>query len=262
MAPRDRRRRRFEPAPLVDRLAVPLLGFVIGGMVGFLLADMLSWLLGPPLVASLLPFGATPALLLVALRYPAFVLLGGVVGAIWFWRRAADRPAPRRLEKESRNPVGERRPPAYGPRSQRSPPDMMYPPELLAPMREELTSAGFQELTNAAEVDQWVADKQSGLLVINSVCGCAAGMARPGVRAAVQSANKPARLATVFAGQDKEATMQARGHFSHIAPSSPSMALFKDGEVVDFLPRHRIEGRSAEEVRDDLIAMFDKHFAG
>lgn len=138
---------------------------------------------------------------------------------------------------------------------------MMYPPELLVPMREELTSVGFQELTTAAEVDRWVADKASGLLVINSVCGCAAGMARPGVRAAIQHATRPERLATVFAGQDREATAQARSKFPQIAPSSPSMALFKDGQVVDFLPRHRIEGRSAEQVRDDLIAMFEKHFA-
>ena len=136
----------------------------------------------------------------------------------------------------------------------------MYPPELIQPMREELTSVGFQELSTADEVDQWIDDKATGLLVINSVCGCAAGMARPGVRAALEHANKPARIATVFAGQDKEATAQARSRFSHIAPSSPSMALFKDGEVVDFLPRHRIEGRSADEVRSDLVAMFDQHY--
>ena len=137
---------------------------------------------------------------------------------------------------------------------------MMYPPELIQPMREELTSAGFQELTDAAEVDQWIDDKASGLLVINSVCGCAAGMARPGVRAAIEHGNKPERLATVFAGQDKEATAQARSRFGDIPPSSPSMALLKDGAVVDFLPRHRIEGRSAEEVCADLVAMFDQHF--
>ena len=138
---------------------------------------------------------------------------------------------------------------------------MMYPPELLVPMREELTSVGFQELTTPNAVDQWVADKASGLLVINSVCGCAAGMARPGVRMAIEHQTRPERLATVFAGQDREATAHARSKFPNIAPSSPSMALFKDGEVVDFLPRHRIEGRSAQQVRDDLIAMFEKHFA-
>ncbi len=136
---------------------------------------------------------------------------------------------------------------------------MMYPPELLVPMREELTSAGFSELTTPDQVDQWVADKASGLLVINSVCGCAAGMARPGVRMAIQHPTRPARLATVFAGQDRDATSKARSHFAHIAPSSPSVALFKDGAVVDFLPRYRIEGRTAEQVAQDLMAMFDQH---
>jgi putative YphP/YqiW family bacilliredoxin len=138
---------------------------------------------------------------------------------------------------------------------------MMYDPQLVAPMRAELTEIGFRELTTAAAVDSWIDDAtQSGLLVINSVCGCAAGMARPGVRMALQHARRPQRLATVFAGQDKEATQQARGRFAHIPPSSPSMALFKDGKVVDFLPRHRIEGRSAEQVAADLKAMFDRHF--
>ena len=103
----------------------------------------------------------------------------------------------------------------------------MYPPELVAPMRAELTAIGFQELTSAVAVDAWIGDsQQNGLLVINSVCGCAAGMARPGVRMALQHARKPQRLATVFAGQDKEATQQARSRFAHIPPSSPSMALF------------------------------------
>jgi len=138
----------------------------------------------------------------------------------------------------------------------------MYDPELVRPMREELTSIGFQELLTPQAVDAWLDGKQSGLLVINSVCGCAAGMARPGVRMALQHRTKPQRLATVFAGQDKEATAKARGRFAHIPPSSPSMAIVKDGQVVDFLPRHRIEGRSAEQVRDELVAMFDKHFAG
>lgn len=127
-------------------------------------------------------------------------------------------------------------------------------------MREELTSIGFQELTTKDAVDAWIDDKDAtGLLVINSVCGCAAGMARPGVRMALQSTNRPQRLATVFAGQDRDATAQARSRFADIPPSSPSMALFKDGKVVDFLPRHRIEGRSAEQVGADLKLMFDKH---
>jgi putative YphP/YqiW family bacilliredoxin len=137
---------------------------------------------------------------------------------------------------------------------------MMYDPELIRPMREELTSAGFRELKTPDEVNAWIDDKSAtGLLVINSVCGCAAGMARPGVRMAIEHGSHPHRLATVFAGQDREATAQARARFSQVPPSSPSMALFKDGELVEFLPRHRIEGRSAEEVRDDLVAMFEKH---
>ena len=137
----------------------------------------------------------------------------------------------------------------------------MYDPELVRPMREELTSLGFQELLTPDEVDLWVSEEQSGLLVVNSVCGCAAAMARPGVRLALQHKTKPERLATVFAGQDKDATAQARSHFAHIPPSSPSMALFAHGKVVDFLPRHRIEGRTAQQVCAELVAMFDRHFA-
>jgi len=137
----------------------------------------------------------------------------------------------------------------------------MYPPELVQPMRAELTQLGAEELMTPEAVDTWVADQGSGLLVVNSVCGCAAGMARPGVGIAMQHAKRPARLATVFAGQDREATARARGHFGQIPPSSPSMALFKDGKLVDFLPRHKIEGRTAQDVAGDLVAMFDKHFA-
>jgi putative YphP/YqiW family bacilliredoxin len=137
----------------------------------------------------------------------------------------------------------------------------MYDPQLVRPMRAELTSAGFTELTDKQSVDAWVADRATGLLVVNSVCGCAAGMARPGVRMAIASPHRPARLATVFAGQDKEATAAARAHFAHIPPSSPSVALFQDGKVVAFLPRHRIEGRTAEQVRDDLMQMFAEHVA-
>ena len=139
----------------------------------------------------------------------------------------------------------------------------MYDPELLRPMREELTSVGFEELTDAPAVDAWVGNKkETGLLVINSVCGGAAGMARPGVREAIQHAARPQRLATVFAGQDKEATQQARSHFANIPLLSPSAALFKHGAVVDFLPRHRIGGRSAEDACADLTAMFDQHGTG
>jgi putative YphP/YqiW family bacilliredoxin len=137
----------------------------------------------------------------------------------------------------------------------------MYDPELVRPMREELTSIGFQELLTPDEVDAWIDGEQSGLLVVNSVCGCAAAMARPGVRLALQHKHKPERLATVFAGQDKEATARARSHFAHIPPSSPSVALFVHGKLVDFLPRHRIEGHTAQQVSSELVAMFDEHFA-
>ncbi len=138
---------------------------------------------------------------------------------------------------------------------------MMYDPVMIQPMRDELTRLGAEELLTPEAVDAWVADKRTGLLVVNSVCGCAAGMARPGVGMALQHQIRPERVATVFAGQDREAVARARGHFGQIPPSSPSMAVFKDGKVVDFLPRHRIEGRSAQDVGRDLAAMFDKHFA-
>ena len=137
----------------------------------------------------------------------------------------------------------------------------MYDPELVQPMREELTSIGFQELLTPAEVDAWIGEERSGLLVVNSVCGCAAAMARPGVRLALEHKKKPERLATVFAGQDKEATARARSHFAHIPPSSPSVALFVHGKLVDFLPRHRIEGQTAQHVCSELVAMFDEHLA-
>lgn len=137
---------------------------------------------------------------------------------------------------------------------------MPYDPLLVRPMREELTSIGFQELRTPDEVDDFMqTDEGTALLVVNSVCGCAAGMARPGVRLALQRAPKPDRLATVFAGQDLEATARARGHFADYPPSSPSMAFFKDGEVVHFIPRHQIEGRSAEQVAGDIAAALEKY---
>ncbi|MEZ5313178.1 MAG: BrxA/BrxB family bacilliredoxin [Thermoanaerobaculia bacterium] len=139
---------------------------------------------------------------------------------------------------------------------------MPYSPLMVKPMRDELASAGFHELMSAEEVDDFLGVKQgTALLVVNSVCGCAAGMARPGARLALQSEPRPDRLATVFAGQDLEATARARAHFADIPPSSPSMALFKDGELVWFLPRHRIEGRDALAVAADLRAAFAEHCA-
>ncbi len=136
---------------------------------------------------------------------------------------------------------------------------MPYSELMVGPMREELTSVGFQELRTPEQVDAFMAERQgTALLVINSVCGCAAGQARPGVRLALENAFKPDRLATVFAGQDVEATQRLRSYLPDIPPSSPSMALFKDGELVYFVPRHRIESRSAEEVASDLTGSFER----
>jgi len=139
---------------------------------------------------------------------------------------------------------------------------MPYSPMLVKPMREELTSAGVKELTTAAEVDTWLAEKNgTAMLIVNSVCGCAAGAARPGARLALQSSDRPDRVASVFAGQDLEATAKARAAFADIPPSSPSIALFKDGELVYFVPRHRIEGRSAEQLASDLSGAFSRFAA-
>lgn len=136
---------------------------------------------------------------------------------------------------------------------------MAYDPRLVAPMREEMTRMGAVELTAPDQVDAELGDHQGTTLVfVNSVCGCAAGMARPGVRLALGEGPRPDRVATVFAGQDLEATARARGYFPDIPPSSPSIALFKDGELVRFLPRHRIEGRTAEDVAADLVRAFQE----
>jgi putative YphP/YqiW family bacilliredoxin len=138
---------------------------------------------------------------------------------------------------------------------------MPYDPVMVQPMRDELTSIGFDELMTAKEVDEFFADKTgTSFLVINSVCGCAAGMARPSVKIALDRASKkPNRIATVFAGQDLEATQKARGYFADYPPSSPSMALLKDGEVVHFVPRHHIEGREAQEIAAELVGIFESH---
>jgi len=139
---------------------------------------------------------------------------------------------------------------------------MPYSPILVKPMREELVAVGFEELFTPEDVDRVVESKTGTLLVVvNSVCGCAAGMARPGVRLALQEGPRPDHLSTVFAGQDVEATARARSLFGDIPPSSPSMALFKEGELVWFLPRHRIEGRDALAVASDLREAFAKHCA-
>jgi putative YphP/YqiW family bacilliredoxin len=134
---------------------------------------------------------------------------------------------------------------------------------MVQPMREELARAGFTELRTPEEVDAFLGVREGGaLLVVNSVCGCAAAHARPGVRLAIQHPAAPQRLGTVFAGQDLEATARARSHFADVPPSSPSIALFRDGELVYFVPRHRIEGRDAEQVAADLTAAFERHLAG
>ena len=139
---------------------------------------------------------------------------------------------------------------------------MPYNPIMVRPMREELTSVGFEELRTPEDVDRFIEGSSgTALLVVNSICGCAAGMARPGVRLALQRAPRPDRLVTVFAGQDLEATQRARSYFAEYPPSSPSMALFKGSEVVEFIPRHRIEGRTAEEVAGDVAAILEKHCA-
>jgi putative YphP/YqiW family bacilliredoxin len=139
---------------------------------------------------------------------------------------------------------------------------MPYDPRLVQPMREELTRIGVQELRTPQEVDSFMNQKSgTAMVVVNSVCGCAAGQARPGVRLAMQSAVKPDRIATVFAGQDLDATARAREYFAEFPPSSPSIALFKEGEVVHFVPRHIIEGRDAVSVANALVEAFNKYCA-
>jgi putative YphP/YqiW family bacilliredoxin len=136
----------------------------------------------------------------------------------------------------------------------------MYPEQLVAPMRTDLTSAGFTELKTPEEVDTYLKNQGTILLVINSVCGCAAGAARPGVKWALQnSAKKPAKLATVFAGVDKDAVSKAREYTLPYPPSSPAIALFKDGELVHFVERHHIEGRNAQMIGSHLVEVFDEY---
>jgi len=136
----------------------------------------------------------------------------------------------------------------------------MYPNVLVIPMREDLTRLGINELRTAEEVDE-VFSKQKGttFIVINSVCGCAAGNARPAVKIALKHQVLPDKLTTVFAGQDKEATARVRSYIKDYPPSSPSMALFKDGQLVEMIQRHQIEGRTPEEIDSDLTNAFDQH---
>ena len=139
---------------------------------------------------------------------------------------------------------------------------MMYPEQLLIPMRQELTRVGVQELRTAEAVDALLKDqKGTAMVVVNSVCGCAARNARPAIAMAMTHGVKPDVATTVFAGQDTEATDRARAYFVGYPPSSPSIALLKDGDVVFMLGRHRIEGRSAQEIAVDLTAAFDQYCA-
>ncbi|MFK7951854.1 MAG: BrxA/BrxB family bacilliredoxin [Ekhidna sp.] len=134
----------------------------------------------------------------------------------------------------------------------------MYPPELVAPMKNQLTSAGFTELLSANDVDNHMKnEKGTSLMVINSVCGCAAGTARPGVLLSLEKSDKkPDHLTTVFAGFDTEATQKAREYTLPYPPSSPAVALFKDGELIHFVERHHIEGRSAEMIAGHLQEVY------
>ena len=135
----------------------------------------------------------------------------------------------------------------------------MYPPELVKPMREDLTRVGFTELFNAEDVNNTLSKPGTTLVVVNSVCGCAAANARPGARMSLQNESKPDHLVTVFAGVDRDAVDAARAQMVPFPPSSPSMALFKNGELVHMLERHHIEGRHADMIAENLKGAFNEH---
>lgn len=134
----------------------------------------------------------------------------------------------------------------------------MYPEQLVAPMKAELAGAGFSELTTPEAVDAFMKKPGTSLLVINSVCGCAAGTARPGVRKSLDHSKLPTNLGTVFAGVDKEAVSKAREYTLPYPPSSPAIAVFKDGNLVHFVERHHIEGRSADMIATHLKMVYDE----
>ena len=135
----------------------------------------------------------------------------------------------------------------------------MYPQELVKPMVADLTNAGFESLTTSDAVDQTIQNSKGSLLVVvNSVCGCAAGNMRPGVKLSLNNEKTPEQLRTVFAGVDQEAVAQARKYFLPYPPSSPSIALFKDGKLVHFLERHHIEGSTAQMISENLAAAYDE----
>lgn len=135
----------------------------------------------------------------------------------------------------------------------------MYPESMVKPMKAELTTVGFEDLTTPDEVNAAINSKGSVLVVVNSVCGCAAGAARPGVKLAVSGAKRPDRITTVFAGFDTEAVAEARKHFAPYPPSSPALALFKDGKLVHFVERHHIEGRNAQMIAENLQMAFNEY---
>lgn len=136
----------------------------------------------------------------------------------------------------------------------------MYPEELVLPMKKELTSVGFADATNPTEVENAINKKGTTFVVVNSVCGCAARNARPAAKMAVETSKlKPDNLITVFAGVDKDAVSKAREFMMPYPPSSPSMALFKDGELVHIVERHHIEGRPAEMIAENLVMAFDEY---
>jgi putative YphP/YqiW family bacilliredoxin len=137
---------------------------------------------------------------------------------------------------------------------------MPYDPRLVAPMRDEMVRMGAKELRSVAEVDEALGDQKGTMLIfVNSICGCAAGNARPALALALKHGVKPQQVVTVFAGQDLEATSRARQYFTDYAPSSPSMALLRDGEVVHFVHRHQIEGQPPQSVAANLTSAFDKY---
>ena len=135
----------------------------------------------------------------------------------------------------------------------------MYPAELVKPMREDLTSVGFVELKDSSEVNTQVPNCETAVLIVNSVCGCAAANARPGVKHSLENEKTPAKLFTVFAGVDKEATDAARSLMVPFPPSSPCIAVFKNGELVHMLERHHIEGRTAEIISENLKQAYDQY---
>ena len=135
----------------------------------------------------------------------------------------------------------------------------MYPEELVLPMRKQLTDHGFTELKSVSDVDEMITYKGTTLVVVNSVCGCAAANARPGALTSLLNEKKPENLTTVFAGVDREAVEKVRYYLAPFPPSSPAIALFKDGELVHMLERHHIEGRSAEMISQNLMGAYNEH---